>query len=152
MQSYNNKKRPASSLSLFLQVNLHYYWYYAFFYYGIIALFYIYKDFKFDYPTNSLIWEIFGLIFLFTFDCTRLFLGSKGNKLHQTKYLLLFLVFSAFSALGYVFYLEWQTYVLYIDHILSTIAISLLCLQSFLAILVALAYIQSGFATERHLH
>lgn len=85
--------------------------------------FLLYLGTSFAYPEKALSLEVFALVAFAFLQAARFYIGSRGNKLEQSITLLIFIGLTSISSFGYLFYLLWQTYVLLIDVVISSVGL-----------------------------
>ncbi|CAM9738387.1 unnamed protein product [Phaeothamnion confervicola] len=119
--------------SLPLQILVYFDGWYSAFYFLINICLYIYKDYKYYFPSKDLGLELSCVCLYALLQWARLFSTSKGNKTEALQPLLLSLVLTVPVVLLYVFLLCLQTYVLRVDIIVGSIAVAFAGLESLLA-------------------
>ena len=71
---------------------------------------------------------------------TRLFIGSKGNKVESSQVTALFLLATLVSCLGNIYYIQYQTYVLVAEIIIGAVSLVTGALEFLLASFVAIEF------------
>ncbi|GFR00880.1 uncharacterized protein TNCT_457341 [Trichonephila clavata] len=94
----------------------------------------VFKRFYFVYPSGNLLFEIALLLFLFGIESMRNFLGKKGNLTERLLSVVLSLLLTVPVACGICYFLWFQTYVLKIDIIMSSIALVFIAFQTLFAV------------------
>ncbi|CAL1540302.1 unnamed protein product, partial [Lymnaea stagnalis] len=95
-------------------------WYFAFFFVCEILLF-VFKGETLPYATNVLAAEVILLFLLAMVEALRLFFGKRGNLTEQIMGVLVCVILSIATIFGVLFFLLWQTYVLRVEIILTSI-------------------------------
>lgn len=101
-----------------------------------------YKSQVFSYPFNCLVLDLVLLLLMGILEVARLYLGTKGNLTESEVPLAASLAFTAASVLLSVYFLLWQTLVLWMDSILSTILLVLHGLEAGLQVVVIADFIR----------
>lgn len=101
-----------------------------------------YKSQVFSYPGNYLVLDLVLLLLMGILEVARLYLGTKGNLTEAEVPLAASLAFTALSGLLSVHFLLWQTLVLWMDSVLSTILLVLHGLEAGLQVVVIADFIR----------
>ncbi|XP_038180114.1 transmembrane protein 80 isoform X1 [Arvicola amphibius] len=101
-----------------------------------------YKSQVFSYPFNCLVLDLVLLLLMGILEVARLYLGTKGNLTEAEVPLAASLAFTAASVLLSVYFLLWQTLVLWMDSVLSTILLVLYGLEAGLQVVVIADFIR----------
>ncbi|XP_049992524.1 transmembrane protein 80 isoform X2 [Alexandromys fortis] len=101
-----------------------------------------YKSQVFSYPFNCLVLDLVLLLLMGILEVARLYLGTKGNLTEAEVPLAASLAFTAASVLLSVYFLLWQTLVLWMDSVLSTILLVLHGLEAGLQVVVIADFIR----------
>ncbi|XP_007648596.1 transmembrane protein 80 isoform X5 [Cricetulus griseus] len=101
-----------------------------------------YKSQVFSYPCNCLVLDLVLLLLMGILEVARLYLGTKGNLTETEVPLAASLAFTAVSGLLSVHFLLWQTLVLWLDSVLSTILLVLHGLEAGLQVVVIADFIR----------
>ncbi len=78
-----------------------------------------YKGYIFSYVAGYFVVEILGICALVVLQFTRLFIGSKGNKIESSKIMVMFLLCTVITCAANIYYIQFQTYVLVADIIIG---------------------------------
>jgi transmembrane protein 216 len=82
----------------------------------LVLLFY--KTYAFTFPALRFSIEILALVVLQVIQFTRIYVGSRGNKLESSGTTALFILMTLGSMVGVVYFLALQTYVLKIEELI----------------------------------
>ncbi|XP_051001597.1 transmembrane protein 80 isoform X4 [Acomys russatus] len=115
--------------------------YYALYFLATLLMI-AYKSQVFSYPCDCLVLDLFLLFLMGVLEVTRLYLGTKGNLTEAGAPLAASLAFTAASGLLSVHFLLWQTLVLWMDSVLSTILLVLHGLEAGLQVVVIANFIR----------
>ncbi|KAM9376058.1 transmembrane protein 80-like [Pholidichthys leucotaenia] len=116
-------------LQLLLQLTAVYFVFYFFFTLGLI----IHKSLVLPYPDDALVCDVCLLFLLAALEFLHLFTGVKGNLTESERYILSSLILSGTAILLTIYFLVWQTYVMRVDVIISSILLVLYGLDGVLS-------------------
>ncbi|XP_037539622.1 transmembrane protein 80-like [Nematolebias whitei] len=122
------------ALQLLLNVTSFYFVFYFLFTLGLIVR----KSLTLSYPADALTCDVALLFLLAALHLLHFFCGVKGNLTESESYILGNLVVTAPTILVSVYFLVWQTYVMRMDVIISSILVAVYSLDGVMA-LVTLA-------------
>jgi hypothetical protein len=126
--------------SLPLQVLMYFNAWYAFIFYILNYVLFIYKSLALPYPQNYLGGEVAGIVLMMLLEMTRLPLGYRGNKTEQSAPTLLFCLLTIGLGVGCAYFVALQTFVLFVDLILNGIYFVFLGLEIVLALFAAFSF------------
>ncbi|XP_015819815.2 transmembrane protein 80 [Nothobranchius furzeri] len=106
-------------LQLLLYLTGVYFVFYFLFTLGLL----IKKSLMLSYPTDALVCDVCLLLLLAALELLHFFCGVKGNLMESKSYILGNLVVTAPTILLTVYFLVWQSYVMFIDQIISSILV-----------------------------
>uniref|UniRef100_A0A1A7WZ13 Transmembrane protein 80 n=2 Tax=Iconisemion striatum TaxID=60296 RepID=A0A1A7WZ13_9TELE len=118
------------TLQLLLCLTSVYFVFYFLFTLGLL----IKKSLMLSYPTDALVCDVGLLILLAALELLRFFCGVKGNLMESESYILGNLIVTAPAILLTVYFLVWQSYVMLIDQIISSILVAAYGLDGLLAL------------------
>lgn len=96
----------------------------------------------FSYPCNCLALDLVLLLLMGILKVAQLYLGTKGNLMEAEVPLAASLAFTAVGGLLSVHFLLWQTLVLWMDSVLSTVLLVLHGLEAGLQVVVIADFIR----------
>lgn len=118
-------------------------WYFGLYFIAEVLLL-IFKGETLPYPRRNLASEIVLLIALLIVECIRNFFGQKGNLTEQMSSVVVSLVLTVPCLLTVIYFLLWQTYVLRLDIILSSIQIVFLVLETLFAVVAVASFARAS--------
>ncbi|XP_068459590.1 transmembrane protein 80-like [Clinocottus analis] len=127
--------RSASVLSsvtfhLLLNLTTVYFVFYFLFELGLI----IRKSLVLTYPTDALVYEVCLLFLLAGLEFLHVFSGVRGHLTENEGLILMNLIITGTTTLLTVYFLVWQTYVMWVDVILSSVLLVFYGLDGVLAL------------------
>ncbi|CAM9149169.1 unnamed protein product [Discosporangium mesarthrocarpum] len=126
--------------SLPLQILLYFNGWFSCFFFALAVCTYVYKDWRYYYPSGALELEISTIVVFAVVEAVRIFLASKGNKTEQINPLLMSLGLAVPVVLVYIYNLALQTYVLRLDVIVAVVGLIFVSFESFLSVAAALSF------------
>ena len=105
---------------------------------------FIFKMSILPYPSGNIVAEIFLLAFLGAIEWVRIFMGKKGNLTEALMSIALSVIFTAPSVLALLYLLLWQTYVLRLEVILVSFALTFEGIELLFALLATITINKSG--------
>lgn len=100
------------------------------------------KKYEFQYINRSFGWELTMIAFTVITELGRQRLATRGNKTNQMMFMLISVGLSLPTITAFSYFLRLQSYVVQLDIVLNTIAISFTAFET----LLALIWIISGYA------
>ncbi|XP_022643877.1 transmembrane protein 216-like [Varroa jacobsoni] len=126
--------------SLPLAILLHYGRIVYFAFSMVQVLSFTFKGLRLPYPPNNLLTEVSLLLFQTPLEIIRLKLGERGNLSEEALPLLLSCFLSAPAILAALYYALWQTFVLRLDVVVSSILICFQVAQTVIALATAVSF------------
>uniref|UniRef100_A0A3Q3BDY7 Transmembrane protein 80 n=2 Tax=Kryptolebias marmoratus TaxID=37003 RepID=A0A3Q3BDY7_KRYMA len=117
-------------LQLLLNLTSAYFVFYFLFTLGLI----IRKSLTLSYPVDALTCDVALLFLLAALQFLHFFWGAKGNLTESESYILCNLIVTAPTVVLTVYFLVWQTYVMRMDVIISSILVAVYGLDGVLAL------------------
>lgn len=102
----------------------------------------VWKKYEFQYINRSFGWEITMIVFTVITELGRQRLGTRGNKTGQLMFMLISIGLAIPTITAFSYFLRLQSYVVQLDIVLNTIAISFTAFET----LLALIWITSGYS------
>jgi transmembrane protein 216 len=126
--------------SLPLQILLFFNMYYSTLFFCLNLFLHLYKSYHYHYPYAAFEWEMCMLFLMMFMEMCRLTLASRGNKTEQIPPLVWSIALSFPMICGEVFLLTIQTYVLKLDVILNTVALSFTSAETIISIFTMMSF------------
>lgn len=109
----------------------------------IEILIFIYKGANLPYPPDTLLAEVFLLIFFPVIEAVRLYFGMKANLTRRVPGIVVALLFAVPAFLLALYLMLWQTYILRLEFILAIIQLLFISLEIVFSLVAAITFSRS---------
>ncbi|XP_062277544.1 LOW QUALITY PROTEIN: transmembrane protein 80-like [Scomber scombrus] len=120
---------PSVTLQVLLKLTTVYFVFYFLFTLSLI----IRKSLVLSYPVEALASDVSALFLLAALEFLHFFCGVKGNLTESESYLLINLIVTVTTIVLTVYFLVWQTYVMWVDVVISSVLLVVYGLNGILA-------------------